>query len=151
MQVQSITHQQVAELAMTLPFDRLVSAYDFLLFLKSTPQTQPTPDIFGATEAEIEADDKQWDELFSKGRDKMRAMAFEALDEIRAGETEPITQAAQEPFDPRDDPLERQAAREGDGQCEGTERTVEHRRIRGQSWAARKARTSSLVSVRSAT
>lgn len=90
MQAQPITHQQVAELAMTLPFDCLVSAYDFLLFLKSTPQGQSTPDIFGATEAEIEANDKRWDELFSKGRDKMRAMAFEALDEIRAGQTEPM-------------------------------------------------------------
>ncbi len=88
MEAQPITHQQVAELAMTLPVSRLVSAYDFLLSLKST--AKGTTDIFGATEVEIEADDKRWDELFSKGRDKMRAMAFEALEEIRAGETEPM-------------------------------------------------------------
>lgn len=90
METQPITHQQVAELAMTLPVSRLVSAYDFLHFLKSSSHVRPTTDIFGATEAEIEADDKRWDELFSKGSDKMRAMAFEALDEIRAGETKPM-------------------------------------------------------------
>lgn len=90
MEAQLITHQQVAELAMTLPFNRLVSAYDFLLFLKSPAPVRPATDIFGATEAEIEADDKRWDKLFSKGGDKMRAMAFEALEEIRAGETEPM-------------------------------------------------------------
>ena len=90
MEAQPITHQQVADLAMTLPVSRLVSAYDFLLFLKSSPRVRATSDIFGATEAEIEADDKRWDELFSKGRDKMRAMAFEALEEIRAGETKPM-------------------------------------------------------------
>jgi hypothetical protein len=75
---------------MTLPLGRLVSAYDFLLFLKSNPIRKPSTDIFGATEAEIEADDKRWDELFARGRDKMRAMAFDALTEIRAGETEPM-------------------------------------------------------------
>lgn len=89
MEAQPITHQQVADLAMTLPVSRLVSAYDFLLFLKSSPRVRPTTDIFGATEADRQ-DDKRWDELFSKGRDKMRAMAFEALEEIRAGETKPM-------------------------------------------------------------
>lgn len=93
MEAQLINHRQVADLAMTLPLERLVSAYDFLLFLKSSPPkvgAEPSSDIFGATEAEIEADDKRWDDIFARGRGKMRAMAFDALAEIRAGETEPM-------------------------------------------------------------
>lgn len=91
MQTKTITHQQVIDLVMTLPPDRLMSVYDFALFVKSHP-LEPTPvtDIFGETEDEIRADEERWNQQFAASRDKLRDMAHEAAAEFRAGRTKPM-------------------------------------------------------------
>lgn len=91
MQTKTITHQQVIDLIITLPLDRLMSVYDFVLFVKSHPlELTPVADIFDETEDEIRADEERWDQQFATSRDKLRAMAHEAAAEFRAGRTKPM-------------------------------------------------------------
>ncbi len=91
MQTQTITREQVVDLVLTLPLDRLKSVYDFALFLKQQQQVQGgTVDIFGETEDEIRIDNERWDEQFAEAREQMRAMAREAAAEFRAGRTKPM-------------------------------------------------------------
>jgi hypothetical protein len=91
MPTKTITHQQVVDLVMTLPTDRLVSVYDFARFVQSHP-LEPTPaaDIFGETEDEIRADEERWDQQFATSREELQAMAREAATEFRAGRTKPM-------------------------------------------------------------
>ena len=63
MQVQTLTHQQVIDLVLTLPLERLRSVYDFALFLKQAQE--PFTDIFGETIEEIQTDEAQWEQQFS--------------------------------------------------------------------------------------
>lgn len=50
MPTETIPHQQVVELVMTLPADRLASVYDFARFVLSHPlEPIPAADIFGET------------------------------------------------------------------------------------------------------
>ena len=88
MQAQTLTHQQVIDLVLTLPIDRLRIVYDFALFLKQAQE--PFTDIFGEIVEEIQADEEQWDQQFSSSREQMRAMAHEVAAEFRAGRTEPM-------------------------------------------------------------
>lgn len=91
MQTNTISVQQVVDLVKTLPPDRLVSVYDFILFIKQHPLTpQPEADIFGETPDEIRADEEQWDREYETSRDQLRAMAREAAAEYRAGRTKPM-------------------------------------------------------------
>ncbi|MCX6048359.1 MAG: hypothetical protein NT075_24925 [Chloroflexi bacterium] len=85
MQAKTLTHQQVIDLVLTLPLDRLRTVYDFALFLKQAQE--PFTDIFGETVEEIQADEEQWAQQFSSSREQMRAMAQEAAAEFRAGRT----------------------------------------------------------------
>ena len=91
MSARTVTHQQVADLVMTLPPDRLMSVYDFALFVKSHPSEQtPAVDAFGETEDEIVADEERWDRQFMESRGQLRAMAREAAAEFHAGRTKPM-------------------------------------------------------------
>ena len=91
MPTQTITHQQVVDLVMTLPPDRLSSVYDFARFVQSHPlEPTPTADIFGETADEVRADEERWDEQFAASREELRAMAREAAAEFRAGRTKPM-------------------------------------------------------------
>lgn len=91
MPTKTITREQVIDLVMTLPTDRLISVYDFARFVQSHPlEPTPTADIFGETEDEIRADEEQWDQQFAASRDGLRTIAREAAAEFRAGRTKPL-------------------------------------------------------------
>lgn len=91
MQTNTITAQQVVDMVMTLPPDRLVSVYDFVLFIKQHPLVaKPEADIFGETADEIRADEELWDQEYAASRDQLRTMAREAAAEYRAGRTKPM-------------------------------------------------------------
>ena len=87
MQTQTITREQVVDLVLTLPLDRLKSVYDFALFLKQQQVQAGIVDIFGETDDEIDLDNERWDEQFTESREQMRSMAREAAAEFRAGRT----------------------------------------------------------------
>jgi hypothetical protein len=83
-----ITSQQVIDLVMTRPPDRLASIYDFAMFVKGHPlpsSSEFTP--FGETEEEIQADEERWDLQFAESRDELRMMAREVAADYRAGRT----------------------------------------------------------------
>jgi hypothetical protein len=87
----TLTHQQVADLVMTLPPDRLVSVYDFTLFIKSHPLTPAlAPDIFGESAGEISVDESEWAQQFESSRAGLRKIAAEAAAEFHAGHTKPM-------------------------------------------------------------
>jgi hypothetical protein len=91
MHTNTITVQQVVDVILTLPPDRLVSVYDFALFVKEHPLTlEPEADIFGQTEDEVRADEEWWDQQFAASHDELKAMAREAAAEYRAGRTKPM-------------------------------------------------------------
>lgn len=91
MSAKTITHQQVIDLVMTLPSERLVSIYDFARFVKYYPlEPIPSADIFGETEDEIRADEEEWERQFSASREELRVMAREAAAEFHADETRPM-------------------------------------------------------------
>ncbi len=91
MPTETITRQQVVELVMTLPADRLVSVYDFARFVQSHPlEIALTPDIFGETADEIRADEEQWAQQFAASRQALRSMARDAVADYRAGKTRPL-------------------------------------------------------------
>jgi hypothetical protein len=93
MTTETITYQQVTDIAMTLPTNRLRSLYDFALFLKSqlpVPAPAPFTDIFGETEAEIEASEEEWSQLFASNLDKLRTLGQQAGAEFRASRTKPM-------------------------------------------------------------
>ena len=88
MQTKTITRQQVIDLVMNLPAERLTSIYDFARFVQSHPlEWTQTADIFGETEDEIRADEEQWDQQFAASRDELRTIAREAAAEYHAGKT----------------------------------------------------------------
>lgn len=92
MTTQTISYQEVVDVVMTLPEDRLVSVYDFARFIQSRPApTTPFEDIFGETEDEIRADEEQWQREFAASREQLRTMAREAAAEFRAGQSKPMT------------------------------------------------------------
>ncbi|MFZ2357793.1 MAG: hypothetical protein WA040_00470 [Anaerolineae bacterium] len=91
MTTQTISYQEVVDVVMTLPEDRLVSVYDFVRFIQSRPApTTPFEDIFGETADEIRADEEQWQQQFAASREQLRAMAREAAAEFRAGQSKPM-------------------------------------------------------------
>lgn len=91
MQREVISRQQVVDLIMTLPLERLISVYDFVRFVKLQPVPfLPEDDIFGETEDEILADEERWEQQFEASRDALRARAHEAAAEFRAGRTTPM-------------------------------------------------------------
>ena len=92
MPTKPISYQQVVDVVMTLPADRLASVYDFACFIQSRPmELPPEGDIFGETEDEIRADSEQWEQQFATSRQQLRAMAHEAAAEFRAGRTMPMS------------------------------------------------------------
>lgn len=91
MPAETITRQQVIELVMALPDDRLASIYDFARFIQSRPlEPVPEADIFGEAADEIRADEEQWEQQFTASRDELRQIAREAAAEYRAGKTRPM-------------------------------------------------------------
>ena len=91
MPTETITRQQVVELVMALPADRLASVYDFARFIQLHPLgSAPAADIFGETAEEIRADEEEWEQQFSASRDELRQMAHEAAAEYRSGKTRPL-------------------------------------------------------------
>lgn len=90
MPIETITHQQVIDLVMTLPSERLISVYDFVRFLQSYPLASAEDDIFGETADEIRADEEKWEQQFAASRDALREIARDAAAEYRAGRTKPM-------------------------------------------------------------
>jgi hypothetical protein len=87
----TLTHQQVVDLVMTLPPDRLISVYEFTLFVMSHPlMPAEVADIFGENAEEMRADEAEWDQQFEASREDLRAIAHEAAEEFRAGRTKPM-------------------------------------------------------------
>lgn len=80
MPTETVTRQQVVELVMALPANRLASVYDFARFIQSHP-LEPFADIFGETAEEIVADEELWEQQFTASRDELRSMAREAAAE----------------------------------------------------------------------
>lgn len=88
MATRTISVQQVVDVVMTLPPDRLASVYDFARFVQTqSSAVTPLADIFGETEEEIRADNEQWEQEFAASREQLRVMAREAAAEYRAGRT----------------------------------------------------------------
>ena len=82
MKADTITPQQVIDLVMTLPPDRLPSVYDFALFVKQHPLPLTTEaDIFGEGQDQIRADEERWDLQFAAFRDELRGIAHEAAND----------------------------------------------------------------------
>ncbi len=91
MATRTISVQQVVDVVMTLPPDRLASVYDFARFVQTQASAvTPLADIFGETEEEIRADDDQWEQEFAASREQLRVMAREAAAEYRAGRATPM-------------------------------------------------------------
>lgn len=92
MATRTVSYQQVVDVVMTLPPDRLASVYDFARFVQTqSPAAMPLVDIFGETEEEILADNEQWEQEFAASREQLRTMAREAAAEYRAGRATPMT------------------------------------------------------------
>ncbi len=92
----TVTPQQVIDIVMPLPPERLLSVYDFALFVKGHPlPPAPETDIFGETQDEIRADEVRWAQQFAASRDELRAMAREAAAEYHAGLTQPMPATAE--------------------------------------------------------
>lgn len=91
MQTKTVTIEEVVDLVLTLPPDRLVSVYDFIRFVKQYPLAlEPEHDVFGETDEAMRADEEAWDRQLAESRDALRAMAHEAAAEYRAGRTKPM-------------------------------------------------------------
>lgn len=92
MATRTVSVQQVVDVVMTLPPDRLASVYDFARFVQTQPSAvTPLEDIFGETEEEMRADNEQWEQELAASREQLRVMAREAAAEYRAGRTTPMT------------------------------------------------------------
>jgi hypothetical protein len=88
----TITLQQVIELVMRLPPDRLISVYDFVSFIQSHPLTADSrADFFGETPEELQEDEEKWEKQFSETRENLLLMAHEAAAEYQAGKAKPFT------------------------------------------------------------
>jgi len=91
MQTSTITPQQVMDVVLALPPDRLASVYDFALFVKAHPlSAAPEGDVFGETEDDLRADEEQWDQQFAASRDRLRRIAHEAAADYQAHQTQPM-------------------------------------------------------------
>jgi len=90
MRAPTITYQELTALLKTLPPEHLISVYDYALFIKSQSAAPAQKDDFSESEAEIQADEEQWDQQFAASRDKLRNMAREASEAYRAGRTKPM-------------------------------------------------------------
>jgi len=95
MPTETITRQQVVDLVMTLPSDRLVSVYDFALFVQSRPlelalALDPDDDWLNDTEEQLQAEDALWEATYARHRDQFAALAEAAQAEIAAGVTQPM-------------------------------------------------------------
>lgn len=87
----AVTYQQVIELVITLPVERLPSLYDFARFLKeaSEPPVE-TGDLFGESLEEAAADEAWWDEQFERSEAVLLRLAEETVEEYQAGTTTPL-------------------------------------------------------------
>ena len=92
MPTKTVSYQEVVDVVMTLPVDRLASVYDFARFVRAQAlDVTESTDIFGETEDQIRSDAEQWDQEFAASREQLRLMAREAAAEYRAGRTMPMT------------------------------------------------------------
>lgn len=91
MPTRTVSYQEVVDVVMTLPVDRLASVYDFARFVRAQAlDVTESTDIFGETEDQIRSDAEQWDHEFAASREQLRLMAREAAAEYRAGRTAPM-------------------------------------------------------------
>ncbi len=67
----------------TLPSRRVLQVLDFARWL----QTQLAPEEDHAAQAEMEREDKAWEQTYNANSDDFRAMARQALADLDAGET----------------------------------------------------------------
>ena len=92
MPTKTVSYQEVVDVVMTLPVDRLASVYDFARFVRAQAlDVTESTDIFGETEDQIRSDAEQWDQEFAASREQLRLMAREAAAEYRAGRATPMT------------------------------------------------------------
>lgn len=86
-----ITRENVIDLVRSLPADRLLSLYDFALYLKTRrPVIGSEGDIFGESGQDIRADEMWWDEQFARSESKLLRLAEEAAEEYNTGHTTPM-------------------------------------------------------------
>lgn len=85
----------IAELVATLPQERAAQAYDFARFLQSqsaTPQPLPVEedDWLNDSEAEMQAEDAQWQTAYDQRRPEFLRLRERAIREIASGDTRPL-------------------------------------------------------------
>ena len=96
--------QVVAELVASLPPERAAQVYDFARFLQSQPVAPHTQhleedDWLNDTEAQMQAEDAQWQTAYDQHPTEFHHLREQALREIAAGETAPLFDQSREiPF-----------------------------------------------------
>ena len=83
--------QTLISIVRTLPPERVSEVVDFARFIQSRLLPEIGDLEADGTEAEIRADNERWDATFAASRDKLRKMAREAREDIRAGRTTEMT------------------------------------------------------------
>lgn len=85
--------QAIAELVATLPPERAAQVYDFARFLQAQgtpPQLAAEDDWLNDTEADMQAEDAQWQAFYERHQAELASLRRRALEEIAAGDTEPL-------------------------------------------------------------
>ena len=85
----------IAELVATLPPERAAQAYDFARFLQTQSATpQPLPvgedDWLNDSEAEMQAEDAQWQAIYDQHHPEFLRLRERAASEIASDETQPL-------------------------------------------------------------
>ena len=88
MQTQTIEHEEtLLDILHTLPTERVEQVVDFARFLQWQEIDQSNILHEDETEEEVQADIKRWDATFAASQGKLRKLANEAREDIKAGRT----------------------------------------------------------------
>lgn len=85
----------IATLVATLPPERAAQAYDFVRFLQtqsatSQPMSTQEDDWLNDSEAEMQAEDVQWQATYDEHRAGFLRLREQAVHEVASGETQPL-------------------------------------------------------------
>ncbi len=83
--------QALINIVQSLPSERVEQIVDFARFIQFLELAERGILHEDETEEEIRADNERWEATFSASRDKLRALAREAREEIQAGRTMAMT------------------------------------------------------------
>lgn len=83
--------QTLINIVQTLPSERVEQIVDFARFIQLLELSERGILHEDETEEEVRADNERWEAAFSASRDKLRAFAREAREEIQAGNTTAMT------------------------------------------------------------